>query len=232
MSKVTILQTINLPKKDFLGLALVNGKVWFAGVDKGNIHHGEIVSYGKFENRGETVSKARNLGGLAWDGIQFYTVDQTAKQILRTTPKREDLELVLSLRELKPSLSMPLVFLSDSVTLTGMSWGKGLLWFGCKAGYSSAFYAIDINRKQVAFRFGSRGTEPDGISFDKAEQFLWTLDSRKRELSKYTGDNQFAGETLSVPVESPTGLIIDDKNTFWTADRKNGKLFQIEREAN
>jgi sugar lactone lactonase YvrE len=229
MPNTVMLQRISPPFSKVFGLALVNGKVWVAAAGRNRIRDGEIGPRGEYQAKADIVSKVKNPAGLAWDGKKLYFADRFNKTIFRTTSSGEETELVLSLKELK-SLDKPLVFLIESSEVTSLTWGKGLLWFACKAGYSSSFYAIDLSRKKIVRHFRAQGPEPEGISFDKQEEFIWTLDARNEDLIKFTAEGQWTGVTLPAHVENPTGLTLDEKDNFWTYDQKAGKLCQIKQE--
>jgi hypothetical protein len=229
MPKTVMLQKISLPYSKVFGLALVNGKVLVASAGKKRICNGEIGPRGKYQAKAAILSQVKNPAGLAWDGSKLYVADRFNKTIFRTTSTGEEMELVLSLKELKP-LDKPLVFLVEPSEVTSLAWGKGLLWFACKAGYSSSFYAIDLSRKRIVHHFRAQGPEPEGISFDKREEFIWTLDARDGDLIKFTAEGKWTGETLPSRVNNPTGLILDEKDNFWTFDRRVRKLCQVMQE--
>lgn len=229
MTKTVILQTISLPRRRITGLTVINNKVWVSGTGRNKIYHGEIER-GRYKATGDITSHVRNPTGLAWDGKKLYVADRKEKTIFTIEQDWQKMEQVLSLKEFKPD-KIPLVFLIPSSEIADITWGKGLLWFTCKAGYSSSFYAVDVGKKKVVHRFNTRGPEPQGISFDSQEKYLWVLDSRNRELSQFTLDGKWTGRKLLTSIEVPVGLTIDKSNTFWTSDPKTGKLYQLKEKA-
>lgn len=229
MAKTTILQTFSLPRRNVVGLALVNNKVWVGSSTRNKIYHGEIDERGRYSAIGKITSQVAKPTGLAWDGKKLYVADRTEGKIFTADREMQKMKLVLSLKRLRPD-KIPLVFLIPTSEITDITWGRGHLWFTCKAGYSSSFYCLDIGNKKVVHQFKARGPEPEGISFDSQEKHIWTLDASNRELSQFTPEGKWTGQSLPTPLDKPMGLTIDDKDTFWITDLKTMKLCQLKEE--
>jgi len=228
MAKTTILQTISLPRGKVVGLTLVNNKVRIGISTKNKISHGEIDVKGRYRTIGYISSPPAKPTGLAWDGQKLYIADRLEGNILATDHEIKKIKLILSLKKLKPD-KIPLVFLIPNSEITDITWGKGFLWFTCKAGYSSSFYSLDLRKKRIIHHFRTRGPEPEGISFDSQEKYLWTLDASNREISQFMPNGKWTGRSLAVQLDKPTGLTIEG-DTFWVFDLKTMKLYQMKEE--
>ena len=229
MGKTIILQSFLSPDDGMEGLAWVRGEIWTTSSKEQRISRGKLGALGRYEMTSHIPSPVENPGGLAWDGRQFYVADRIKKVVLRVDPETGQATPALSLLDLKHD-GHPLVFLSEGSVVTDIAWGQGHLWLSCKAGYSSSIYGIDVKAGKIMRHFKARGPEPEGVSFDAGEEYIWTVDARNREFSQFTPNGKWTEQTLSSPVARPSGLALDDQDSFWTLDRETRKVCQIKRE--
>ena len=120
-----------------------------------------------------------------------------------------------------------MIFLADDAEITDLAWGRGLLWLACKAGYSSALYALDAQAGAVTLCVPARGPEPTGIAFDAQEEHFWTVDARNREFSQFTLQGAWTRLAIPTPIQQPMRLALDDNGRFWTVDGETNRVYQI-----
>lgn len=229
MNKLVVIKTVPITQKRVVGHTLKNEKILILSYSKKRLYHGEIEASGEYIAISDTISQNENPTGLTWDGKNLYLADRIEKKIFSIDIKMKKLELVLSLKEFEPD-KIPLVFLTPHSEITDISWGEGLLWFTCMAGYSSSFYGVDISNNKIICHFRTRGPEPEGISFDSQKKHLWILDASNRELSQFLPNGKWTGRKLQVPLEKPIGLTIDDNDIFWITDLKSNELYSLKEE--
>jgi hypothetical protein len=168
-------------------------------------------------------------GALAWDGSNLLVADRSTRRVFRVelATGRESLAMdpaTLAFASYDPALKLVDAVIGD------IAWHNGLLIVAVQAGYSSAIYSIDLQKKQIVSHRLAPGPKPTGVEFDPADGSLYVIDSRNRELRRFATDGKMATAELAAELVEPRGLTIDAERGFWTTDWSAGELlrFQVE----
>jgi len=182
---------------------------------------------GKFEcifstSKGNKDIRAlTNPGGLAKiDGNNFLIVDRLKKTLYRFDTNSNKLEPYLNLIALKNSEASEILN-SQMSQINDIEYRDNKVWFICKAGYSSSVCCVDPKTGELFFKFFTRGSEPKSMSFGYMTDYIWILDSNKKEVSRFDINGNYMDSTVinHKNLSNPVGLGIDNSGKLWIANQ-------------
>jgi DNA-binding beta-propeller fold protein YncE len=166
---------------------------------------------------------------ISWDGNHLIVADRSNRKVFRLDPASEQETLVMDPNSLDFGDYDRSLLVVDAV-IGDIAWHDGLLYLAVQAGYSSAIYGIDPGNQRVVSHRLAPGPKPSGLDFDPVDGSLYTVDSRNRELRRFsTTDKEDVAELPSEWAE-PKGLSFDSNRGLWSVDWSTGDVLRLKVE--
>jgi len=174
-----------------------------------------------------TISTAE--AALTWDGSQLIAGNRTSRKIYRINAVSRQETLLVDPASLDFGRFGRALEVIDAV-IGDIAWNRGLLYLAVQAGYSSAIYGIDTARQRVTSFRNAPGPRPCGLDFDPADDALFTVDSRNRELRRFSVDDKEDIAELPPDWTEPSGLSFAADRRLWSVDLSTGDALQLQVE--
>jgi hypothetical protein len=212
--------------KNIKGFAVWNGQIWTVSPKSKLIKSHKKNELGKLSVVEEVKHDLKNPVGIAWTGSEYLILDGKTKVIVQVDPKTKVQQVYVDLLKLKESMVTSILKAKGS-SISAITFNQGIIWITLAAGYSSSIIAFNYATKELVNNFYTRGSEPLGITFDASGKFGWVLDGGNKELSQFDLNGKWTGTILSIPLERPLGLAIDNQGNFLVGDAKTQRIYEL-----
>ena len=165
-------------------------------------------------------------GAITWDGNHLLVADRSTRRVFRVDATSGQETLAMDPATISFGNFDPALLVSDS-TIGDIAWHDGLLIVAVQAGYSSAIYGIDLSKKKVVSHRHAPGPKPAGVDIDPADRSLYVIDSRNRELRRFSDNGKMDIADLSSELTEPRGLTLDAERGLWTTDWSTDAVLRI-----
>jgi DNA-binding beta-propeller fold protein YncE len=166
---------------------------------------------------------------ISWDGDNLIVADRSNCKVFRVDSDTEQEILVMDPDSLDFGDYGTSLLVVDAV-IGDIAWHDGLLYLAVQAGYSSAIYGIDLGNQRVVSHRLAPGPKPSGLDFDPADGSLFTVDSRNRELRRFSTADKEDGAELPSEWAEPRGLAFDSNRGLWSVDWSTGNALRLKVE--
>ncbi len=168
-------------------------------------------------------------GIITWDGSHLLVADRSERKIFRVDPATGRDSLVMDPGKLAFGNFDVALLVADSV-IGDIAWYNGILYLALQAGYSSAIYGIDLDKKTVVSHRHSPGPKPCGLDLDPGNGSMYVIDNRNRELRRFTKAGKVDIAELPAEWVEPKGLSLDSQQMLWSTDWSTGDIIQLKLE--
>jgi len=223
--EVTINQRFVVPERS--GTILVQGTdIWTLGAESGRL----LRYSGTHDTDLRPVAPAPTVSdkdlALCWDGARLIAADRTECTISELDPTDGRQTLISELKSLDFGEYSPDI-LSGHAVIGDIAWRDGVLYVAVQAGYSSAIYGIDLGAGRVVSHRFAPGPKPSGIDFDPVDGSLHVIDSRNRELRRFSDSEKVDVAELPSEWVEPNGLSIAPDRSLWSTDISTGDVLRL-----
>lgn len=209
------------------GTVLVRGtEIWTYG-DRTR----KFLRYTNFQDRELTLgaplpSISAEDAALSWDGNRILVADRSKRKVFRVDPTTGRETLVIDPGSLSFGDYDTALLVVDAV-IGDIAWYDGLIYLAVQAGYSSAIYGVDDEKKRVVFHRHAPGPKPWGLDFDPADGSMYTVDNRNRELRRFSRAGKVDVAELPSEWAEPRGLSFEPGRGLWSVDWSTGDVLRI-----